>query len=184
MKYLVFSITIFMSIFAASCVTKKVPKQTNPKQTAPVVETINLDQPQVGRGPQGVYPMIKINRSACYGQCPSYNATINSDGTVEFVGFAHVENLGANAGVIDKEALKNIMRKAQEIDYIGMNSEYPVDGRNIPDLPTVTTEITFGDMIKQVKDHFDSPASLQELETMIDEAVRAIKYRPVTVEKK
>jgi hypothetical protein len=182
MKKIALSIIVLTSIFAASC-TKKIIK--TPEPSVVVTPTTAEDPtPRPTRTPQGVHPIVKITRGACYGQCPSYNATINSDGTVEFVGFAWVESLGANRGVIDKKVLQSILDKAQEIDYIGMSNEYPTDGRDIPDLPTITTEITFGDMVKQVKDHFDSPASLQALEVMIDEAVRAVKYTPTEEKKK
>lgn len=183
MKNISLALLAFMIILGTAC-TKKIAKDKTTVVTAPPVQIDVTEKPNVGRGPQGVYPKIKISRSACYGQCPSYNATINSDGSVKFVGFAWVDNIGSFRGVMSKETLDQLMAKAQEINYLEMSNEYPTDGRNIPDLPTVTTEIIFGDMVKQIKDHFDSPASLQEFEVMLDEAIRAIKYSPTEAEKK
>ncbi len=181
-KILLFAILGMISMTAC---TRKVAKVVVKDDVT--TEVTKPEKPAVddnSRTPKGVYPVIKMKRGACYGQCPSYDVSINSDGSVDFVGYAFVKDLGANRGNVSKDVLKKLIDKAREIDYLGMENEYPINGKKIDDLPTISTQVIIGDMVKNVTDHFDSPPALQAFEVMIDEVVRGIEYKRVEVEKK
>jgi len=43
---------------------------------------------------------IALERTPCYGRCPSYTLTLRNDGLVEFTGYEHVSPLGRHVAMI------------------------------------------------------------------------------------
>src|SRR3954470_9412482 len=57
-------------------------------------DTTSIDQPHPPDSVPGATPIATLERTGCYGECPVYRLTVNSDGSVVYVGTRWVKVLG------------------------------------------------------------------------------------------
>ena len=113
--------------------------------------------------------LITIYRSGCLGDCPSYSAQIYADGTVVDVGPAFVKTTGERRFTISPQAVQNLIKEFQRLDYWSLKDRYDVDekGNSVLDVPITTTSICLNGKKKQVVNLY-GPKRLDELEDRID----------------
>ncbi len=129
---------------------------------------------------------ILLERTPCYGNCPSYKLRIEGNGSVEYEGISSVEVLGIRTYEIPVERVRELVRQANKIGYFSLASSYHVP---VTDLPSVTTAIA--DRTRRasvernlVPDHVCemvgkqqcAPASLHAFERAIDEAAESTRF--------
>ncbi len=124
---------------------------------------------------------IVLERTACFGTCPVYTLTVHSSGVVEFDGKSHVKAIGLQTGKISAQSFAQLVKKIEGIDFFNLRDRY--DGKNpdgsgstVTDLPTRKTTVTRGDQTKTVEDYFRGPPGLVELELLIDEVTKSVKW--------
>ncbi len=66
---------------------------------------------------------LTLERSTCYGNCPSYTVTVNADGQVNFVGHAHVR-AGVASGLATPAQLANIFTAVKQARLRSMRDSY------------------------------------------------------------
>ena len=90
--------------------------------------------------------LITLERTVCYGTCPSYKLAISADGAVVFEGRRFVKTLGAAETRISQEQLRELIQKFEKINYFGLRNRYqdPQDGCDafVTDNPSAITSIT------------------------------------------
>lgn len=108
-----------------------------------------------------------IERTRCFGVCPTYSIRIYRSGYVIYEGYDHVTNIGRYYKWITAEQLTSIGLKAEELGYFNLNDEYR--NPHLTDFPTIFTEVRFRGKKKKIT-HYDAdpPASLVEMEKYID----------------
>lgn len=125
-------------------------------------------------------PVITLERTACYGTCPVYKLTIYDDGTVEYEGLEFVKKTGKAQGQITKDALEDLIREFERIDYFKLDDNYGGHGKNCPELwtdhPTVVTSLNWKDKKKTVSHYHGCRGTtvleqLTKLENKIDQVV-------------
>ena len=114
-------------------------------------------------------PLIIINRTVCFGDCPAYSARIYADGTVVYVGVAGVKEMGERRHKISQEAIQALIKEFQRLDYWSLKESYEADeqGRSSTDQQITTTSICLDGNRKQVVNIY-GPKRLDELEERID----------------
>ncbi len=117
---------------------------------------------------EAVYVLCEIQRSACYGDCPSYSVKLYSDGRAIYHGKTHVEKIGYYEALCSAQGIESIFFAAEEASFFALRSQYPTDGRVLSDLPRTITYIKRGGLDKRILDHFDAPANLIQFEKWID----------------
>lgn len=130
-------------------------------------------------------PVITLERTSCYGTCPVYKLTIYDDGTVEYEGLEFVKKTGKAQGQITKDALEDLIREFEEIDYFKLDDNYGGQGKNCPELwtdhPTVVTSLNWKDRKKSVSHYHGCRGTavleqLTKLENKIDEVVNTNRW--------
>lgn len=129
---------------------------------------------------------IRLERTPCYGNCPSYKLRIEGNGSVEYEGISSVEVLGIRTYEIPVERVRELVRQANKIGYFSLASSYHVP---VTDLPSVTTAISDRTRLASVErnlvpDHVCemvgklqcAPASLHAFEQAIDEAAESTRF--------
>lgn len=66
---------------------------------------------------------ITLQRSTCYGNCPSYTVTVDADGQINFVGHAHVQ-AGVASGLATPAQLANIFAAVKQAGLRSMRDSY------------------------------------------------------------
>ena len=120
---------------------------------------------------------ITIERSACYGMCPSYKVALREDGTVTYEGRDFVRVKGTRTWKIDPGAVAALASEMQQAGYFDLQDEYVA---RVTDNPTTYTSLTVGGRTKKIKDYVAGPAKLKEIETKIDQISGVKDYVSVT----
>lgn len=78
---------------------------------------------------------VKLERTACRGNCPVYAISINGDGTVEYEGFMNTPFKGKRIGVISKDTLSALIRDIESVNINALQAEYVLQSST--DMPSV-----------------------------------------------
>ncbi len=117
-------------------------------------------------------PVITLQRDACFGTCPVYRAAIFEDGTIVYVGIAHVKQIGVSIFKVDALELSGITQKAKALGYFDWQESYTK--QVMTDQPTVTSSIRIDDEFKQIVRYDgdpNAPIGLVWIEESIDQLV-------------
>ena len=120
--------------------------------------------------------VIKLERTACFGECPVYTVTIDARGNVDYNGARSVRVEGRQTDRIPIARVAAILETADRIGFFGLRDQYRVvqnpDGSStvVTDLPDRFVTITRAGRSKRVEDYFGAPEALKQLERQIDEA--------------
>ena len=107
-------------------------------------------------------PLISLQRTACFGECPIYKFEIYSSGNCIYYGKKFVEKIGQYKFQLKRNDIDIIISKAKEINFKKMDDKYT---SSIADLPTTYIKIKN----KKVIDNSNAPKELKDLEKLIDE---------------
>jgi hypothetical protein len=120
---------------------------------------------------------ITLNRSGCYGRCPTYEIEIHGDGTVLYDGKANVGTKGRQVAKISHESLVKLVDVFRKADYFSLAERY-VSG--VTDNPTYVSSISFDGLSKSVLDYVGRdvgmPPGVSNVEDAIDRLSGASKW--------
>jgi hypothetical protein len=117
---------------------------------------------------------ITLERTSCFGPCPTYKVTIHGDGTVEYEGFTNVRVVGKATSRIRSRVVDELRAEFERIGFWGLRKEYTsIDfgdgtGLMVSDRPTAITSFSSGGRTKTVSDYLGAPQALRDLEKRID----------------
>lgn len=114
-----------------------------------------------------------IERSPCFGKCPTYKMTIYTDGFVEYEGINSVDMIGKFTTTIGEKTLDAFRSQAIAIGFMEMEDKY--DGM-VTDLPSATTAIVVDGVKKQVYRRFDYPKRILTFEKYFDDLLTTQKW--------
>ncbi len=125
--------------------------------------------------------VIRLERTACFGRCPIYKVTLDSDGKVTYYGEMFVAVEGTQYSTLNQEDLQSLVREFERIDFFSLEDQYTDMGAT--DLPSaITTLIVDGKMKQVIHYHGDpnAPKKLAALEGVIDELINTAQWTEVT----
>ena len=130
-------------------------------------------------------PVITLERGACFGSCPVYKLSIFADGSVEYEGKEFVRVKGKAKGQITTEALEELVREFEKIDYFKLDDNYQPGNKNCPegwtDYPSAITSLNGKEKQKTIRHYHGCKGStvldqLTALEDKIDEVVNTKRW--------
>jgi hypothetical protein len=164
---------------------KFIPFEANGKAvTAEVEEYIDLVPPErlpknhVAAPALRPHSQIKITlqRTGCFGRCPSYTVTISTDGIV-FDGRGFVVASGKHTDGVNADEVRKLAQKFVAADFYSMDAEYKA---RVTDNPTYVLSISIDGHTKKVEDYVGSwegmPAVITELEDEVDTFARTQRW--------
>ena len=162
------------------------PDGTRPPEASPPARAVSSDTPDEPDTTPALGPVtveITLERTECYGWCPSYTVTIYGDGRVDYVGRANVLVLGQHAGQVSQEVVRRLIDRFQVLGFLDLRDLYT---QPVSDMPTDILTLRVGDRAKQVTNYglrtplepwqrqlpdLELQARLFDLADAIDEAV-------------
>ena len=126
--------------------------------------------------------LIKLERTACFGECPVYEVTIDARGNVTYVGRKFVRVQGRRTARIPAARVAALLDTAERIKFFELRNRYRTvrnpDGSEtvVTDLPTTFVTITRAGATKHVEDYYGAPDALRDLEQQIDEAAQTSQW--------
>lgn len=113
---------------------------------------------------------ITLQRTGCYGECPSYSVEVHGDGSVLYSGGSYVAFNGKHRGMVPMDNVLELVKFFEQADYFSLRDEYQA---SVTDCPTYITSIQFDGKRKQVVNYMGlqigMPAAVEQLENMIDD---------------
>jgi ankyrin repeat protein len=152
--------------------------------TAEVEEYIDLVPPERlpkhHVSPPAVRPdskvAITLERSGCFGSCPSYTVTVGTDGIV-FAGGGNVVASGRHTDRADPKEVRKLAKRFVAAEFYSMDAEYSA---SVTDNPTYALSIAIDGQAKKVVDYVGEwegmPAVVTELEDEVDTLARTKRW--------
>jgi hypothetical protein len=116
---------------------------------------------------------VTLERTGCFGFCPSYSLVIYGNGTVQYQGHYYVAVKGNQTATIPRQDVEILLNTANEIGYFDLKDEY---FEPITDLPTYITSITVNGTTKRIVDYAGAPDSLRQFEDLIDDVAGSHRW--------
>jgi hypothetical protein len=119
---------------------------------------------------------VTLQRTGCYGSCPSYTVTLGSDGIV-FEGGGFVVASGRHTDSVDASDVRKLAKQFIAADFYSMDSEYRA---SVTDNPTYILSIDIDGRKKVVEDYVGQwegmPAVISDLEDEVDALARTERW--------
>jgi len=144
MRYVLWLLAFSLALPA--CAQKKMPRKNRAATAATVA-------------PRQQEPVLVYQRTPCYGRCPSYTASVFTDGRVEYDGQRYVPLVGKHTLSLPPATVAELVAEGKKIGFAQLKDRY---AGNTSDLPaTIITLHPAGQPAKAVYASEDIPANLQ-----------------------
>jgi uncharacterized protein DUF6438 len=129
--------------------------------------------------------LITLERSVCFGTCPSYIVTLESDGKVTWQGRDFVKTKGKATARIKPEDFNRLVKEFERIKFATLDDKYETGTRGCPesatDNPSAQTSIRMNGKTKAVLHYYGCRGpevlrTLTALERKIDEVAGTEKW--------
>jgi hypothetical protein len=125
---------------------------------------------------------VTLERTPCFGHCPSYKIEIYFKGYVVYHGYNYVDRIGDYYTVVPVDKLKELFNYAKEIRYFNLKDSYI--NPSISDFPTTITSMQVKGERKTILDgHNETPSELIFFEKMIDDMFKDTQWKPLKEKK-
>lgn len=108
---------------------------------------------------------LSMERTPCFGKCPSYKLTIFNTGNVVYEGFTFAKKEGKHTKKLSKSQLTEIQDKVESIKLFEMKDKYD---SQITDIPSTILYVVYKGKKKKILDRVGGPDELKSLEKLID----------------
>ncbi len=88
------------------------------KKKAAAGDSIAIDQPHPPDSIPGAMPLATLERTGCYGECPVYRLTVNTDGSVVYVGTRWVKVLGRHEYKLSEAQLSDLESAFERANFM------------------------------------------------------------------
>ncbi len=152
-----------------------------------VLQTENTNQPQQKENAE---LSLKMERTGCFGTCPTYKLNVQSNGNVLFEGIEYTNIKGKAEGSIDEIKMEKLIAEIDKANFFSLKDSYTNVSDNCPsygtDQSTVTLYIKVKDKEKTIIHNLGCieigrnwkvfPEQLYTLENKIDEIVETKRW--------
>jgi hypothetical protein len=120
--------------------------------------------------PDGAIDTVRIvlERSGCFGTCPSYGVELRGSGDVLFEGDGFVTFAGAHRTRVSPEVVECLLQDFRAADFWSLDPEYVA---HVTDLPTYKISLTIGGQTKVLTDYAGQSVGMPAVITALEEAI-------------
>lgn len=126
-------------------------------------------KPKAGSGKAPKITALTIVRGACFGRCPMYTLSINSNGQALYEGRSFTEYTGTYQKKFTPAEVAPLFAQAAELRIDTCKGNYEV---MIPDLPGLDVKMTVNGREKELRNAGFGPRFLHNLGEDIDKAIK------------
>ncbi|HYF02500.1 MAG TPA: DUF6438 domain-containing protein [Patescibacteria group bacterium] len=110
---------------------------------------------------------ITIERTACFGACPTYVFTIYGDGKAIWEGFKNVKAERTDSAIISQVEIQRLIDVFEAKKFYDLNDRYHSD--MVTDLPSTTITFFKEGRRKKVYSYFGAPKEFSEVALAVDQ---------------
>ncbi|HYQ45396.1 MAG TPA: DUF6438 domain-containing protein [Polyangiaceae bacterium] len=141
------------------------------KKKKAAADTTSIDQPHPPDTVPGATAVATLERTGCYGECPVYRLTVNSDGSVVYVGTRWVKVLGRQVYKISDAQLSELQAS---FDRAGFSQLRDYDKVESTDDDWALLSYRRGAGFKRVRHYHGDNSAPPALSTLEDEFDRIV----------
>ena len=139
----------------------------------------SLASPRTRRADAGsAAPILAtLERTACYGICPSYEVTVRTDGTVEYEGRRFVKVRGHQLGKLNPRQLAELRAAFSDAKFFALEDRFAC--YEATDNPSAIVTFRSGDKVRTLRHYYgclSAPKTMATLERKIDEIAGTEKW--------
>lgn len=134
------------------------------KQNVPITENPAIVEVQESI-PVKESLFLTMERTPCFGKCPSYKITIFNTGNVVYEGFNFTEKEGKHTKKLTQKQLTEIQSQIEVIGLFELKDKYD---SQITDIPSVQLYVVYKGKKKKILDRVGGPNELKQFEKLID----------------
>jgi len=119
------------------------------------------------------FKTITLERTECFGSCPSYKVNIDHSGEITYTGNNYVEKLGIHIWEVDQKTIVKIAKALENADYFNLKKleyEYLISTTDTPFCKT-SVELFSGEIrsiAHDLQEQDEWPVQLRRFEKRID----------------
>jgi hypothetical protein len=118
---------------------------------------------------------IGIERTGCFGSCPSYTFVVNSEGSFRYSGGEYAKRVGKFTGTISIGEFHELARFIRDSDYMKLENEYRT---GVTDSATTFTMVVMNGRKKIISNYAESgPTKLWAIEHLIDDLMSNAEWK-------
>ncbi|SRR6056297_413760 len=193
--YILFSLIILFSCNRQANESVESPKQTEPVAQTATNETNNSievyqnsnaeagNSSKVRRNPFVSNPdtVIHLVKTACFGNCPVFTATILASGEVMYHGKQDVERIGHYEARIHKRIIEALDEKMMSMEFYDLNERYPDNQEEIIlDAPWTYVFSENGKKRNFIAINHGAPEELRNLIYFVEREFEQLNWQQVT----
>lgn len=110
--------------------------------------------------------VMSMEKTPCFGTCPSYKIEILEDGRLVYTGIRHTERKDIWERQLSDDERNLLWQEIQRTGYLKMQNVY--DDPSLSDAPSVFLSVTANGSTHKVQDRVNAPEALKQLETFLD----------------
>lgn len=120
-----------------------------------------------------------IERSVCFGRCPSYVLKVYDSGYATYHGKDNVDMIGHYVAWADADILTAVKELANDAGYWDMGEEY--DDKGVTDIPSTYTALDYDGFHKEIKNRYGGPQELYDFEDALDALFKELDWTETEV---
>ncbi len=113
------------------------------------------------------YLMLRLEKTACYGECPVFELKLYSDGKVLWHGEYFCKRLGWYEAFLPEDKVEELKKQTGDVDIFSLLDHYPPSGPYLSELPNTILYYNDGQREKSISQNYLSPQSLIQFEEEI-----------------
>jgi hypothetical protein len=117
-----------------------------------------------------------LERTPCFGRCPTYKARINDDGTATYEGIRSVDREGRYTGHVDRAFMEALYARATAIRFFDLKDRYDSE---VTDLPSTIIHINAHGQDKQVVGRVGTPQPFKAFAAYADSLLATVAWTKV-----
>lgn len=141
-----------IALFFIASINTTEPVSTTTSSTLPVKESL----------------LLSLERTPCFGKCPTYKYTILTTGKIIYNGSQNTKNIGSYTAQLNKSQLEEIKNQLKIIDAFSLQDKYDA---KVTDIPSTILVININGKKKKIYDRHGAPEKLKQFEKFVDKIV-------------
>jgi hypothetical protein len=139
-------------------------------------ETSTGTNPEATPPAAGDSLFLSLQRTACFGTCPSYKVEVYESGYATYEGRAHVERIGSYTTHVDRQIMETLANEAERHGFFTLNEVYDSP---VTDLPSTILIIQRNGDTKKVTGRVGQPQAFKDLAGRVEEILLPLDWKPV-----
>jgi hypothetical protein len=199
MRYTMPSLALLLVVFGTACHCSKDASSTAGTPAPPANEatvavvvpvppvapstTVAVEEPVANQIEKSMGDSVyfSMQRTPCFGTCPSYTLTILEDGTAYYEGGRFAPREGSYTGKVSAETMEKLWELAETADFFSMQDKYD---SNVTDLPSTIIRVHAKGKDKRVLARQGTPQTFKNFAELAEELLAPMEWTLVDGENK